>query len=125
MRLSVLLLLTLAGCSSLGLNTSNYEQGLQKWVGQPEQALYQGWGVPANVYYISPYAKEITYTKVFRGPIEGDTTPYGSMYYPGLDAGYETSPGYKTYYCQTSFTVENGQVTNYSFSGDDCVAPGM
>lgn len=120
MRLFVLIIFMLAGCSSV--SSGNYERGLQKWVGQPEQELFQAWGMPGNVFYLTPNTKEVTFTHVDRGPIAGDTTPYGSMYYPGLDAGYETSPGYKTYYCRTSFTITNGQVTNYSFSGDDCVA---
>lgn len=48
MRLFVLIIFMLAGCSSV--SSGNYERGLQKWVGQPEQELFQAWGMPGNVF---------------------------------------------------------------------------
>lgn len=41
------LLLFLGGCAA---GSGAYERGLQKWVGEPEQALYQQWGAPVMCF---------------------------------------------------------------------------
>jgi hypothetical protein len=110
------LLLFLGGCAA---GSGAYERGLQKWIGEPEQALYQQWGAPSNVFYITPDRKIITFTHISQKAV---TDPYtGEVSYQAINSGYETSTGYP-YYCRTSFTVTDGFVTDYTFSGDDCVA---
>lgn len=108
-------LMVLSGCAT----SSNYATGLQKWVGEPEQMLYQEWGAPSNVFYISPSRKIVTFSHT---STNGTTNPYGNeVNYEAINSGYETDNNYP-YYCSTSFTITNGFVTDYTFSGDDCVS---
>ena len=108
-------LMLLCGCAT----SANYAAGLQKWVGEPEQMLYQEWGAPSNVFYISPNRKVVTFTHTSQN---GTINPYGNeVNYDVINSGYETTSGY-SYYCSTSFTITNGFVSNYTFSGDDCIA---
>lgn len=120
----VLLLLLLTGCAA---TSANYNAGLKRWVGQPELELYQQWGTPGNVLYLTPDQKVITYTHIdVGGPVNGQSRPYeNEVYYPAIDNdgfGYPSDGNYKTYYCRTSFTITNGFVSDYTFNGDDCVA---
>ena len=103
-------LMAISGCAT----SANY-----KWVGEPEQMLYQEWGAPSNVFYISPNRKVVTFTHT---GANGTSNPYGNeVNYEVINSGYETDTGYP-YYCSTSFTITNGFVTDYTFSGDDCVS---
>lgn len=116
-------LLLLCGCAA---TSANYNRGLQRWVGQPEVELYQQWGSPDNVFYLTPDEKVVTFMQVDNGPIAGKTNPYtGEVYYPAITTpnyDYPTNAESQMYYCRTSFTITNGVVTDYSFNGDDCVA---
>ncbi len=120
----VIILFMLSGCFS---KTGNYASSLQNWVGQPEYVLYQSWGQPENTFYLSGAEKEVTYINASQKAIDGDKEPYSGyeVYYPAIstpDFGFpDTTENY--YYCKTSFTIQNGIITDYSFNGDDCVSP--
>lgn len=121
-----LFLLFVGACSSM--NSSNYENELQNWIGQSEYRLYQAWGTPANVVYITPNKKVVTYVKTFA---KGNNTLYeNQLYYQGMGNndslwdqlfGPPAQQQSNWYYCNTSFVIQNGVVINYNFNGDDCV----
>lgn len=115
---SMFLFLLLAACAA----KPNYNQTLQQYVGVSEVTLQEEWGVPNNMLYITPDEKVVTYLKIDNGPIGGNTEPYaGEVAYAPIATPNYGIPQHNTYYCQTSFTIRNGMVVNYSFNGDDCV----
>lgn len=120
---AVLLFLTACAAST----TTDYQTGLQKWVGQSDQQLYQAWGQPNNVFPVTDETSVVTFITTDKGPVDGNTTPYAGVEvdYPAI-----TSTNYGSnlsnnddsfYYCKTSFTITNGEVIDYTFNGDDCV----
>lgn len=122
MRMLILCMFLLMGCA----NSQNYENQLQNWVGVSQETLYESWGTPNNEFYIAPGEKQVTYIKNSNTPIDDETDPY-----QGYEVQYSAieTPDYgfpddqnQNYYCQTSFTIINGEVTDYTFNGDDCVA---
>ena len=54
-----LFLLLVASCSLF--KSSGYDKTMQNWVGQSEYALYEFWGQPSDVVYITPYEKVVTF----------------------------------------------------------------
>ena len=99
-----------------------YSNDLEKYVGQSEASLYSQWGSPDNVISISPYNKVVSYTEYYSAPLGWQTKPYAnSLNYAAMNQGFTAENAYN-YYCTTSFTIQEGVVTNYSFNGDDCVA---
>ena len=121
----LILLLLLIGCASwrdAGWSTSNYARQLRRYVGQSEMSLYQQWGSPDNVLQISPYSKVVSYTNYYSAPQGGNLQPYANEFnYGAMNQGFMTE-NLDNYYCTTSFTIQGGVVTNYSYNGDDCVA---
>ncbi len=113
------LMIVLSGCVS----DTSYSQYLQQWVGMSQEALYHSWGMPQNELYLSPSQKEITYLKTFPNPVNGNTQPYQNIInYSAIDSrSFGDNDNNQDYYCQTSFTIENNKVVNFSFNGDDCV----
>jgi len=121
----ILCVLLLMGCVS---DHNAYNTQLQNWVGMSQEMLYESWGTPNKELYLSPNQKVVTYIQIDEdGAIDGDTTPY-----QGYEVQYNAiaTPDYgfpsdnnQTYYCQTSFTITNGEITDYTFNGDDCVLP--
>ena len=89
------------------------------------ETLQQAWGYPANVFYVTPDEKVVTYIKFGSRAFNGETRPYNSeVAYSAIetpDFGMPNTPRYSNYYCKTSFTIRNGTVVNYGFNGDDCV----
>ena len=118
------LALMLAACSTV--NSTNYDNELQKWVGASQSELMEAWGHPDNVFYLTPSRYVITYVKIDNGPIDGQTDPYtGEVYYPAIETpnyDFPSNGSNNMYYCKTSFTIANNQVIDYTFNGDDCVA---
>lgn len=126
--LIVLVILGTAACSGIN-NSAGYSAELQSWIGRSEYQLYNSWGQPANVFYVTPYEKVVTYITT---SASGSNTPYNQqLYYQGM--GDDNSwwddlfgpPGTgrqpKIYYCKTSFTIQNAIIVNFNFNGDDCV----
>ncbi len=120
----ILCVLLLMGCVS---DQNAYNTQLQNWVGMSQETLYESWGMPSNEFYVAPNEKVVTYVKIDEnGPINGNTQPYQGyeVQYKAIatpDYGFPTDEN-QTYYCKTSFTITNGEITNYTFNGDDCVA---
>lgn len=110
----------LAGCVS----DAGYNQSLQQWIGMPQEALYHEWGVPQSEFYLTPYRKVVTYVETENSPIDGNTQPYqGIINYQAMETQNFGSDTVSTdYYCKTSFTIENNEIVDFSFNGDDCVA---
>lgn len=121
MRMLVLCMFLLMGCA----NSQNYENQLQNWVGVSQETLYESWGTPNSEFYIAPGEKQVTYVKIDESAIDDETDPYqGEIEYSAIetpDYGFADDQN-QTYYCKTSFTIINGEVTDYTFNGDDCVA---
>ena len=120
----ILMLLLLSGCAlkGTGWTSSAYSRDLENYVGQSEMNLYQNWGAPDNVLQISPYSKVVSYTEYYSSPQGGQVPAYANDFnYSAMWQGY-TTENPNDYYCTTSFTIQGGMVTNYSFNGDDCVA---
>ena len=121
------MLVLLTACQLFGGSENSYSNYLQKWMGKSEYQLYQSWGRPANVFYVSPYEKILTYITTNSS---GSNSPYGNeVYYEGMGEehwwdsifGPPEAKQPQIYYCKTSFTVQNGIIVNLSFNGDDCV----
>lgn len=122
MRIMIFLFL-LVGCTS---SQTSYNQQLQSWMGISEEILVSEWGNPNNVTYITPNRKLLTYVKIEDGPIDNNMQPYAGteVYYPAIETptyGFPTNGDYTEYYCKTSFTIEDSQIVDYTFNGDDCV----
>lgn len=119
----ILCFLLLMGCVS---EQASYNERLQNWVGMSQETLYESWGTPSNELYVTPNEKVVTYLQTDEnGPINGNTQPYQgyAVQYSAIetpDYGFPTNSN-QTYYCKTSFTITNGEITNYTFNGDDCV----
>lgn len=120
------IIVLLNACTFWNGNNS-YSSYLEQWVGKSEYQLYQAWGQPAHVFYVSPYEKIVTYITTNSS---GSNSPYGNqVYYGGMgeehwwDSIFGPPPAQQPdiYYCKTSFTIQNGFIINLSFNGDDCV----
>lgn len=124
MKKTVLLaaVLILSACAKA---QPDYGATLQPWIGQSQERLQQAWGIPHDVYYITPRQKVWTYLEVSSKALNGENNPYpNEVYYPAIampDFGFPTQPQYTVHYCKTLFTITDYVVTDYSFNGDDCV----
>lgn len=117
--LFLLLIFILPACAS----NSSYDDNMQQYVGMSELSLQESWGMPNNMFYVTPNEKVVSYLKIDNGPIDGDTTPYSDeVAYGPISSPDFGNPQHNTYYCETSFTIINGQVSSYTFNGDDCVS---
>lgn len=115
----ILFLLFLVGACHVQ-SGDDYGYRLSKWVGQRESLLAQKWGQPEQMFRINEDTMAWVYVKESK---HGYKDPYRSMfYYPAMSGPqYGQSQIPTRYYCQTTFSVRNGIVTNYSFIGDDCI----
>ena len=118
----------LSGCSHLN-GAITYQENLQQWVGMPEPSLYDSWGTPNAVWNVDSQTKVVTYVSQENAPINGNTDPYNGV---GVDENGISQESFgenlwddqnNNYYCKTSFTITNGEVVDFNFNGDDCVAP--
>ena len=126
MKKYVLILLILGGCATL--NQQSYSAVLQSWVGKTEYQLYNVWGMPVNVGYISPNKKLVNYLKVSS---RGRQDVYDEqIYYNGINNtswwnrvfGPPRPQTNSRYYCKTTFVVDKGIIVGFNFNGDYCVA---
>lgn len=69
----LLCLMLLSACTT---DQASYRQQLQNWIGMSQEALYYSWGEPDSVIYPAPGTAVVTYTKIYDGPIGGNTEPY-------------------------------------------------
>ena len=109
-----------------------YEQKLRQWVGQYEQTLIESWGRPTVKKVNADGQTLLTYVTQNEYLV-----PTEYFYdYPGWDSGEmmydpffadEGMPPYAQIVdtevegiCQTTFVVQDGVITAYRFSGNDC-----
>lgn len=77
------------------VSSPDYGQSLQMWMGASQESLINIWGDPASVSFITPNQQLLTY---FQTDENGNE------------------------FCRTTFTVTDGDVTDFAFTGDNCVA---
>ncbi|QWE09085.1 hypothetical protein [Polynucleobacter ibericus] len=100
-QLIVVVGIFLAGCSTV----ANYQADLQTWVGQSEQALEAGWGVPVSIVISGP-TRYLTYAR------------NDGVYVQGGYWGRTVTP----LYCSTVFSIQNNIVVRAQFQGNECTA---
>lgn len=118
MRIFIISALLIIGACTIRNNT--YNDDLQKWIGQPEFELYKQWGTPNDVFYISNSRKIITFTRIYK---KQHLNAYSNeINYNAINSGYQSDNNAYPDYCRTSFTITNGVISDYTFSGDYCVS---
>ena len=118
MRIFIIALLLSIGACAVSNNT--YNERMQKWIGQPEYELYNRWGMPDDVFYISDSRKIITFVRVYHG--HHQNVYKNEVNYQAINSGYQSNNNAYPDYCRTSFTITDGVVSAYTFSGDYCVS---
>ncbi len=119
-RFSLVLLLLTTACQT---HRITYAETLDPWLGQAEERLMQAWGHPYNTFFIMPNEKVVSYIKFASHPMGGYDEPYTyEVAYDAIETpDYGDEQPSTDYYCQTSFTIRDDIVIDYSFNGDDCV----
>lgn len=113
--LFLLMLVIVAGCAT----EEKYRAQLNMYYGYTKKELIDAWGPPASTYKLDDKTEYFTYTKSREVYVPGHST--SNLYGNTIDTNY--SGGYNVNYsCKTTFTLENGTVTNYRIEGNDCVA---
>lgn len=113
--LLLLLILILSGCAT----EDKYRAQLNTYFGYTQKELIDAWGPPDSTYKLDNKTEYFTYTKsrdIFI-PASDTTNLYGSSFTTNYYGGYTENLN-----CKTTFTLENGTVTNYRFDGNDCTA---
>lgn len=117
-----ILSLLISGCAT----TAGYEKILNSWIGASEDQLITQWGVPDMVYQNND-KKYFVYSKQNSSYVPGTAPTYYSTY-NSFTGTITTTPvggtsGYiMNYYCKTTFTVDNGVITNWRWQGNSCKA---
>lgn len=118
MKKLLLVMLAISACQHHNANT--YEKRLSKWLGRPQSLLIQAWGEPNRQFAINSDTFAFVYIHNYA---HATNEPYSNtLYYPALAGpryGHSMFPAY--YYCQTTFSIRNGIVVDYSFNGDYCI----
>lgn len=100
-QLVILTAVFLLGCSSV----ANYQANLQTWVGQTEQNLEAGWGIPSSIVISGPI-RYLTYARA------------DGTYVQGGYWGRTVTP----LYCSTVFLIQNNVVIQAQFQGNECTS---
>ena len=100
-KIILIAIISLVGCSTV----ANYQENLQSWVGQSEQALEAGWGAPSSIV-ISGNIRYITYAK------------NDGVYVQGGYWGRTVTP----LYCSTIFSIQGNVVVQAQFQGNECTS---
>ncbi len=127
----ILIYALLCACAT----SSNYNNKLNKMVGQPESALIALWGQPNSVFKLGNQEEIITYVRKNEEIIPPSYTIYNpdfnsmdTLYSPFSyqeDFALPTSvePGYViNNICQTSFHIKNGIIQSWQWRGNNCVS---
>ncbi len=126
MKYWILAFYLLVSCTTANINTS-YSDDLEKFIDYPENELYDVWGMPDRMFYVTSNIKVVTYLSMSNKVVN---MPYGKqIYYSGINDnrwwnrlfGPPKADEPDIYYCKTSFIIKNGIVTNFNFNGDACV----
>ena len=133
--LLIITLLTLAACQNA---SKKYDVALNNYMYQDEAVIFAKYGTPTNIQYINENTKIISFkqqtyapqdlfstsVKVKANGMQIDTiTPmiaYNAMQvtHALVDPNTRQEMLYDT--CLTNFTISNGTVVDYGFTGDDC-----
>ena len=121
----IVLILMIALCSCVNATVDNgYNQNLAQWMGKPQWLLFKRWGTPDEQFSVDAGTYVVSYTKIYKASAWNRSKIYAkelSSEVMGIGPGYGTSQQPQIYYCKTSFTLQNGIVTDYGFNGDNCV----
>lgn len=119
MKRAVSLFVVVFGLGACVAN-QNYDAVLQGWQGQPVQSLYNNWGPPNSVNPLADGGELLTYNS----QVMSNVSPQVSLEDELSGApSYADNPFFssqETFFCTTTFTVNNGFITDYSYEGDDC-----
>jgi hypothetical protein len=119
------LALALAASALWGCATQEkYEQAVRLWIGEREETLIAGWGIPHG-FYESGGARYLTYRQVNRMHIPGMPPTYYANTIAGqtrITAVGGSEPYTRIMTCETTFLVRNGTVRSFTSNGDHCVS---
>lgn len=103
------LLITLSACGKYTIKdgkkvslskptTEGYTQAMESWENGRESQLIKQWGIPTQTYEVEG-KKYLLYKK------ENNFISNGNYYH---------------FYCDTTFTVENGIIIHWKYNGNNC-----
>lgn len=90
-KLTLLLTFVLLGCAT----ESKYQARLNSWLYRPKSELVLNWGVPDKTYKLDKNTELLAYKK-------------------------ETKIQGVKYWCKTTFTITNNDVSKWITEGNDC-----
>ena len=128
MKYLMIVFCLITACAMDNIQTS-YNDDLDKFIGYPENELYDILGIPDRMFYVTNNEKVVTYLSFKKKTLN---KPYKRQIdYSGINEdnhwwnrlfGPPQPKQPNLYYCKTSFVIKNGSVNSYSFNGDYCVA---
>ena len=87
----------ISGCAT----SEKYNQKLNTWLESPKDDLIMSWGIPDDSYTLDNGKELITYKRS------------NTSYYNGTSYHY---------YCNTTFTIENSNIVDWKWEGNNCVS---
>lgn len=122
---SLFSLVFLVSCAT-EINTA-YIDSMNYYIGKRESVLIDGMGVPDKVYKMENGPKLVTYTKVTERTLGGGTgfgvsscAGHFNNFGIGGCMGSYPAARIQTYFCDITFEIQRGQVTNWRQQGNDC-----
>jgi len=116
------LLFGLIMCSACTVPTEvDYMRNVKAWVGHTPAELITQWGEPTQV--ISDQGKQYYIYMVNKNVGLNEVTAYGGINEENAVYPLQNPQVYNTnLFCQTTFVVQDEEITDWSFNGNDCVA---
>ena len=123
--------LTVAGFLTACATQQNYATAVYSWQGAPQESVYRTWGYPDRVETLPNGHKVLVYREHEQGREPIVSTPATSSVSTNPDGttnvftqgGTISGGGYYDYQCSTWFELgDNGNVSNTSFRGNNCLA---
>ena len=129
---AVVLSMVLTGCAT----TAKYEAKLNSWVGQNEDSLIAGWGVPEKTYQMQDGKKALEFVHKSVVQMGGYTYTQPQVTYHSGSIGNKQYSGTSTTYvtevspvqryklsCKTTFILDtDGKVAGWHHEGNDCTS---
>ncbi len=119
----VVAILLLAACAS----EADYREDVERWIGAREADLVaSSWGEPDQVHDVIGGERILTYSKAPESGGGGGLAVFPAITIGSGGSGVSLSTvtgggvAESDRYCETSFTVENGIVTDVTFHGPGC-----
>lgn len=125
----LLLLIFLSACAT----EEKYSNNLNKLIGENESYLLKIFGKPSSKKIINSHTKILTYTNLENMYVPSEFYEYNTPLYVGADdVFYPFNDMYiynpmsqylgvnVTFYCQTSFLLENGVIKSWQWKGNNC-----